>query len=188
MKCINPYFIFFTLLVLFINLNVKAQSINGDTIYVDAKAEIAVRFPSMPSSFYTIPADAPYNIKTLPTGFTIIAKKKNAAPTPLFVTESKRTHNFILVFKKNIDYTNLKETDYDYSTVKKLKERVKQQEDREKKYNETIKSADKLFQTEDYIIAKELYSQALGLLNKPWPKEQIEKINKLLKKKKQKKN
>ncbi len=188
MKYINPSLIFFTLLLIFVDVKVNAQSINGDTIYVDAKAEIAVRFPSMPSSFYTIPADAPYNIKTLPAGFTIIAKKKNAPPTPLFVTEGKRTHNFILVYKKNIDYTNLKETDYDYSTVKKMKERVKQQEDREKKYNETIKSADKLFQTEDYIIAKELYSQALGLLNKPWPKEQIEKINKLLKKKKQKKN
>jgi hypothetical protein len=186
MKYIKPCLFLCTLLL--ICINVKAQSINGDTIYVDAKAEIAVRFPSMPSNFYTIPANAPYNIKTLSTGFTIIAKKKNTPPVPLFVTESKRTHNFILVFKKNIDYTNVKETDYDFSTTKKLKERVKQLETREKKYEETIEAADKLFKNEDYIIAKQFYAQALGLLNKEWPKEQIAKINKLLKKQKRKNN
>ena len=57
----------------------------------------------------------------------------------------------------------------------------------EKKYNEAINEADKFFKTAELIQAKEFYTQALGLLNKPWPKEQIEKINKLMKKKKPKK-
>ena len=187
MKCKIPYSVFFGMLLILLYVPAKAQQITGDTIYVDAKAEIAIRFPAMPTSFYTIPADAPYHIKSLDNGFTIIAKKKNTATAPLFVTESKRTHHFFIVYKKNIDYTNLGETNYDYSTVKKLKERDKLLEIREEKYNEAIKEADKFFKTAELIRAKEFYTQALGLLNKPWPKEQIEKINKLMKKKKPKK-
>ena len=159
---------------------IEIQTINGDTIYVDAVAEIALKLPSKLTDFYTLPRDAPYNLISLGNGFTISAKKKNTKITPLFVTEDKRTHQFFLVYKKDINYNDPKETNYDYSTLKKLKEHVKGQEEIEKKYNDLIKAADILFNSADYINAKALYTQALGLRNRSWPKEQIKKANKYI--------
>jgi hypothetical protein len=164
------------------NFEIKAQVINGDTIYVDVKTLVAVRFPSLPSNYYTNPPDAPYNLVTLPAGFTIIAKKKNTAPADLFVIENKRTHKFIIVYSKLGINGGYKQTDYDFSSTKKIKERVNQLEDRDKKYNEAIASADKLFNEQDFENAKVFYTTALGLLNRPWPKDQLVKINKKLKK------
>jgi hypothetical protein len=186
MKWVKRYTFSFWIVLLFLNFEIKAQSINGDTIYVDSKTVVAVRFPDLPSNFYTNPPDAPYNLISLPTGFTIIAKKRNTPPAILTVIENKRTHTFIIAGKKRSDNSTITETDYDFSSVKKLKERVKQLEERENKYNEAIAAADKLYQNEDFENAKLLYAQALGLLNKPWPKEQIHKINKRLKKIKRK--
>ena len=85
---------------------VQAQEINGDTIYVNAEAEVMVRFPTLPSYFNTTPSNAPYNFKTAGTGFTIIAKAEKTKPAPLVVNEGGRTHKFLIVFKKNIDYNN----------------------------------------------------------------------------------
>jgi hypothetical protein len=188
MKSFKQYAVFLSLGLLFLKSDVKAQAINGDTIYVDARTVVAVRFPSLPTNFYTNPPDAPYNLISLPTGFTIIAKKKNTPSADLFVIENKRTHKFIIVYKKPVDGENAKDSDYDFSSVKKLKERVKQMEEREKKYNEAIAAADKLYQANDYENAKTFYTTALGLLNRPWPKDQIKNINKLLKKSKRKRN
>jgi tetratricopeptide (TPR) repeat protein len=107
--------------------SLKAQlRINGDTIFVNAEAEVAVRFPSLPQSFSTIPSNAPYNFKTLGTGFTIIAKSENTKPAPLMVSEGGRDHRFIIAFKKDINYDNEAELDYDYSTTKKLEQHIKQ--------------------------------------------------------------
>ena len=186
MKWVNRYTLFLWLVLLFINFEIKAQSINGDTIYVDQKTVVAVRFPDLPSNFYTNPPGAPYNLISLPTGFTIIARRKNTPPATLTVIENKRTHTFIIAGKKRTDNSAITETDYDFSSLKKLKERVKQLEERENKYNQAIAAADKLYQNEDFENAKLLYAQALGLLNKSWPKEQIHKINKRLRKIKRK--
>jgi hypothetical protein len=180
MKRFKKYLFLLVPAMLFMGAFVKAQSINGDTIFVDAKAEIAIRFPSMPSSFYTIPADAPYNFKTMGTGFTIIAKSKNTKAAPLVVIEGKRTHHFLLVYKKDINYNDPNEIDLDYSSIKKLKAHIKQEKDLEKDYNKVIKDADKAFKKEDYVNAKALYTKALGLLNRSWPAEQIKKINTLI--------
>lgn len=100
-------------------------NISGDTIFVNAEAEIMVRFPTLPSFFNTIPSNAPYNFKTIGTGFTIIAKTEKTSPAPLFVTEGGRNHKFLIVFKKNIDYNNDAEMDYDYSTTKKLEQHIR---------------------------------------------------------------
>ena len=188
MNWVKKYVVFFSLGLLFIKSEIKAQSINGDTIYVDAKTVVAVRFPSLPTNFYTNPPDAPYNLISLPTGFTIIAKKKNTDPADLFVIENKRTHKFIIVYKKQTDANNPKVSDYDYSTVKKLKERVKQIEERDKRYSEAIAAADKFYNEGNYENAKLSYTTAVGIFNRPWPKEQLSKINKQLKKIKRKKN
>ncbi len=98
-----------------------AQELNieGDTIFVNTEAEIMVRFPTLPTFFNTVPSNAPYNLKTAGTGFTITAKAEKTKPAPLFVIEGGRNHKFLLVFKKNINYNNDSEMDYDFSTVKK---------------------------------------------------------------------
>ena len=186
MKWSKLYAILLSVCLLFIKYETKAQAINGDTIYVDAKTVVAVRFPSLPTNFYTNPPDVPYNLISLPTGFTIIARKKNTPPAELFVIENKRTHRFIIFNKKSTE-DDSKNSDYDFSTTKRIKERVKQLEERDKKYNEAIATADKLYNAEDYENAKIQYSTALGLLNRAWPKEQILKINKQLKKTNRKK-
>ena len=100
-------------------------AISGDTIYVNAEAEVMIRFPALPTFFNTIPSNAPYNFKTAGTGFTIIAKTEKTNPAPLLVTEGGRNHKFLIVFKKNIDYNNDAEMDYDYSTTKKLEQHIK---------------------------------------------------------------
>jgi len=187
MKRIKQYAFFFSFGFFVYKSEIKAQAINGDTILVDSKIVVAVRFPSLPTNFYTNPPDAPYNLVSLPTGFTIIAKKKNTAPAELFVIENKRAHKFIVVNQKPPDgYSRI--TDYDFSTVKKLKERIQQMHDHEKKYIEAITAADRLYNEEKYEEAKKLYNTALDLNKNPWPKEQIAKINKKLKKQKHKKN
>lgn len=186
MKSVKQYAVFLILGLLLVKSEIKAQEINGDTIYVDVKSVVAVRFPSLPTNFYTNPPDAPYNLVSLPTGFTIIARKKNTNPAELFVIENKRTHKFIIVYKKNSAAGVAKITDYDFSTVKKLKERVKQIEEWDKRYTDAIAAADKLYTQQDYENAKIYYNTALGILNRPWPKEQIAKINKQLKKTKRK--
>lgn len=116
------------LLISFAGKQAGAQTLNGDTIYVNAEAEVAVRFPSLPSFFNTVPSNAPYNFKTLGTGFTIIAKSENTAPAPLFVTEGSRSHRFVLAFKKDINYDNEAELDYDFSSTKKIDQHNKRKE------------------------------------------------------------
>jgi len=118
----------FFLILLFLATGISvshAQDISGDTIYVNAEAEIMVRFPTLPSFFNTVPSNAPYNFKTAGTGFTIIAKSEKTPPAPLFVNEGGRSHKFLIVFKKHIDYNNDAEMDYDFSTVKKLEQHIR---------------------------------------------------------------
>ena len=106
---------------------VQAQDLNieGDTIFVNTEAEIMIRFPTLPTFFNTIPSTAPYNLKTAGTGLTIIAKAEKTKSAPLFVIEGGRNHKFVLVFKKNINYNNDAEIDYDFSTLKKLEQHIK---------------------------------------------------------------
>jgi hypothetical protein len=126
-----PYIreIFSLFFLLFIVQVTYAQKYNiaGDTVYVNSETEVRIRFPSMPSSFYTAPLNAPYNFKTLGKGFTVSAKQDNTKPAALFVMEGSHEHRFILVFKKKINYSNTDEIDLDYSSKKKLKRHVKQQ-------------------------------------------------------------
>lgn len=121
-------FVFFLVFVLALSLGQsRAQDLNieGDTIFVNTEAEIMVRFPTLPSFFNTVPSNAPYNFKTAGTGFTITARAEKTKPAPLFVNEGGRNHKFLLVFKKNINYNNDAEIDYDFSTVKKLEQHIK---------------------------------------------------------------
>ncbi len=120
----------FLLLLMFSSMGIcpsQAQELNidGDTLFVNTEAEIMVRFPTLPTFFNTVPSNAPYNFKTAGTGFTITAKAEKTKPAPLFVNEGGRNHKFLVVFKKNINYNNDSEMDYDFSTVKKLEQHIR---------------------------------------------------------------
>ncbi len=121
-------FLFFVILSTVVIQQLRAQEISGDTIYVNAEAEVMVRFPTLPTFFNTVPSNAPYNFKTAGTGFTIIAKAEKTKPAPLMVTEGGRNHRFLIVFKKNIDYNNEAEIDYDFSTTKKIEHHISEKE------------------------------------------------------------
>lgn len=164
----------------------RTQSISGDTIYVNTQVEVAILFPTMPSTFYTNPKDAPYNFKTLTNGFTVSAKIKNAKPAPLFVTEGKRNHVFLLMYKKDINYRNVEETNFDYSTVQKLEDHIRQssrQQEKTQQFNTLKAQARANFDAGKYQDALDGYNQALAL----FPKDaectrQVKKLNKLIKK------
>ncbi|MEO6719674.1 MAG: hypothetical protein ABIN67_04870 [Ferruginibacter sp.] len=102
----------------------SGQSITGDTIFVNSEAEIAIKFPSKLSNFYTAPNNAPYNLKSISTGLTISSKSENTKPAFLFVTEGGRTHRIVLAYKKNINYDDEAELFFDYGTLKKLEQHV----------------------------------------------------------------
>jgi hypothetical protein len=120
----NIQFIF-SLVFCFFVIKARSQSgIVGDTIFVNAEAEIGVRFPKLLTDFRTAPDNAPYFVKGLNNSLTVIAKDENTATSILLVTEGGRQHKFLLVFKKDIDYNT--SLDYDYSTVKKIDQRIKQ--------------------------------------------------------------
>ena len=115
----------FLIITFFITNNIGGQVISGDTVFVNAEAEVAIKLPSRPSDFYTNPKTAPYDIKSLSSGLTIMSKTENTNSATLFVTEGGRSHSFVLVFKKDINYDNLSELVFDYSTIKKLEQHVK---------------------------------------------------------------
>ncbi|MEO6328784.1 MAG: hypothetical protein ABIO55_07625 [Ginsengibacter sp.] len=110
--------------------NAQSLNITGDTIFVNAEAEIQVNFPTLPKSFSTLPNNAPYSLKSLGTGVNIIAKSENTKPATLLVSEGGRNHHFVVVFKKDINYNNDAELVYDYSTVKKLEQHIREIEAR----------------------------------------------------------
>jgi len=85
-----------------------------------------------------------------------------------------------------LDYNPTKE--YPEEQIKKIKEilaelRAKEQAEKEKleNYNRFIRLADQQFEGKSYSQAKNYYQQALGIFSeKPYPKEQISKINDIL--------
>src|SRR5688572_25793018 len=94
----------------------QSQNIAGDTIFVNAEAEVAIKFPAKLSNFYTSPNNAPYNLKSLSSGLTVNARTENTKPAFLYVTEGGRTHHFVVAFKKDINYDNDAELFFDYGT------------------------------------------------------------------------
>ena len=200
----HPIFLF-VLVMCFYVPSVKAQELKGDTVYVNTEAEVLVRFPTLPDFFNTVPSNAPYNFKTAGTGFTVIAKEENSKSAPLTVSEGGRTHHLILVFKKDINYDNDAELDYDYSSIKKLEQQIKESKSTTAQKSKTTKaevSMDKISNAElerntkyveitteakahldlmEYAKAKEGYKQALQIRpNDLYANNQIEKIDKIL--------
>ncbi|MEO6231115.1 MAG: hypothetical protein ABJB11_16560 [Ferruginibacter sp.] len=123
-KIFLPFNIFYLSGIFF--CSAYAQGISGDTIFVNTEAEINLQFPSRPTSFYTNPKNAPYDLRSLNNGLTITAKSENTKTAILSITENKRTHSFFLAYKKIINYDIEAELFYDYSTEKKLSQHLKE--------------------------------------------------------------
>jgi len=145
----------------------KGQNIAGDTIFVNAEAEVAIKFPARLSNFYTSPNNAPYNLKSLSSGLTVNAKSEDTKPAFLYVTEGGRTHHFVVAFKKDINYDNDAELFLDYGTVKKLDQHVKQMSSRKQsaplagamtvglRSSDTVVGTDQSYKTGNYYALLE---------------------------------
>ena len=91
-------------------------------------------------------------------------------------TSSKKKYQQALKIKPNEQYPKQRINKID-QFLTELEE--KRQEKAE--YNKTIKQADKEFDNKNYAQAKELYSEALFMKpDKPYPKDQIDKIDQIL--------
>ena len=101
-----------------------------DTIYVNEKLSISVRFPNIPSHWYWNPEQPPYDIESIPnSGFTVGSRTKFTPAAHLYVTVVKRSLHFLVMYKKNIDYEDYTQTDYDFTSLKKIDDRIKQREE-----------------------------------------------------------
>ncbi len=94
--------------------------------------------------------------------------------------ESKSAYNEAIKYDEDEEYPR--------QQIRKINEILAQQEAKEQarqenlaNYNDFIQKGDNLFSIEEYQKAKENYQNALGIFpEKPYPKEQISKIDKLL--------
>lgn len=116
------FFLFISSFGIYIQ-NVKAQAlnINGDTIFVNTKAEVLLVFPTLPTSFTMVPVNIKYRIWDSPSGINLIAQSEDYQPVTLLITEAQRRHRFILVYKQGNSNTKFF---YDYSTEKKLAQHI----------------------------------------------------------------
>ncbi len=131
-------FFFLTLLVVFTKLTAIAQPLL-DTIYVNERASVSVRFPTLPDSYRKNPEKAPYDIATIAQiGFTVSTNLKNSPPADLYVTLGKRYLHFLIMYKKNLNYNE--ESDHDYTSYKKIDNLLEERENGQK--NPVVKNAD----------------------------------------------
>jgi len=163
---------------------VDGQSITGDTLYINNKVEISVRFPASIENFSFNPMDAPLNIRSQNNVIYLSAKVNRMESAGLSVIEGGRNHQFFLLFKKNINISNIAEYNLDYSTTSKIEERNRQKSavSNNKFRFLTLTAAAKQFvDQKKYKEAKDSYEQALQIKpGDPVVVKELKKVNKLL--------
>ncbi|MDB5246235.1 MAG: hypothetical protein JWQ40_629 [Segetibacter sp.] len=118
--------------MLFYVQKIGAQGINGDTIFVNADEERQIKFPSNnidPPKWTNTAVAPPYGISKAPGSVFIHATEENAKCANLLVSEggsALRFHKFVICYKKNINSEPI-----DYSTIEKIKKRIKEIEGQE---------------------------------------------------------
>jgi tetratricopeptide (TPR) repeat protein len=179
------------LLVFFLSmtsLRLTAQNINGFKIQVSADTTTSLTFNSKVVSWQFEEENGflVYDVSlTDDNKMRIIAKQATVEILHLNITEGKRKHKFVLLYKEGVD--NL-QTSHDYSDLKKLEEFVKngtEEKMPDQKLLALITEADKAFQSEQYDVAKVKYEQALQMdSNNDHAKKQLaETDNKIAEKK-----
>src|SRR5438309_2222531 len=115
------------LVMCFTNANAQKNNLIGDTIYVNTDEELQVKFPSDKLESRWTSVNPPYVITYSPNSIFLHAKADTAHCSTLSVFEGPgpRNHSFIVCYQKNIS-----KVIYDYSTLKKLQQRIKEVETR----------------------------------------------------------
>lgn len=101
-----------------------SQNITEDTIFLNTNLTFDLILPTNPTSFSTIPENTLYKVKPAGNDVTITTDKENLPPATLIISEAGRKHNFIIFYKKDIDLSAPNAAIRDYSTIKKLQQRV----------------------------------------------------------------
>jgi hypothetical protein len=101
-------------------MHAKSQEIRDDTIYTSTTQQTTLYFPASISvcDYAEETAFNRFNKRVENSMVSILAKTKDPAPTILKVSEGKRNHRFILVYKEELSPN---EMDHDWENLKVLK-------------------------------------------------------------------
>ncbi len=184
---------------------VSAQNINGDTVYVSTETQTWLTFYSAPNGQVTKDA-TDFSVAGTGKSIAIQPLKSNTRATTLMIQEGPRTHQFLVLYKDDL---NPLELSYDYTDLKKMAQKVKDREARKetvvkatpevKKTTDTksssstavnqesinlalaISAGDDAFDKGKYIEAKEAYQKAISIRpNNDYSKTKIAAIDKLI--------
>jgi len=190
-NCMNSSTNWHSLTLIFLlpvlHCTVKGQSITGDTLFINNKVEISVRFPSTISTFTINPLDAQVNRRSMDNTLYLNAKSNQMESASLSLAEGGRNHQFYLVYKKNIPISNPDALNIDYSTTAKIEDRNRQKAAADAVVNNKFRflsltaAAKQYVGQKKYKEAKDSYEQALLLKpNDPGVVKELKKVNKLL--------
>ncbi len=116
------------------------------------------------------------NAKALEEKYNIAITTGDKAFAAKDYTAAKSSYTEALTYKAGEKYPKDKITEID-----KILDAIARQKELEKKYNDAITKADKLFLSKDYKISKGSYNEALSYKpNEKYPKDKIAEIDKLL--------
>ena len=101
----------------------NSQNISGDTIFINRSLTYTIVLPTVPTSFSTIPDNTSYKIKPEKSFIVVTTEKEIFSPAILKISEGGRVHNFTIIYKKEIDFSDPNIGIKDYPTIKKLKAR-----------------------------------------------------------------
>jgi hypothetical protein len=121
MKTVIYYIVF--LAVPSIGVNAQKNNITGDTIFVNTEQELQIKFPSDKIEYRWLNLNPPYTVSFAPNSLLIHAKTDSAKCSTLSVFEGPgpRNHSLIVCYNKDISKDL-----YDYSTVARLQQRIKE--------------------------------------------------------------
>ncbi len=107
-----------------VSIQAQSQEIKDDTVYTSTTQQTTLYFPSSITvcNYGEESAFTRFNKRVENSMVSILAKIKNPEPAILKVTEGKRNHRFILVYK---DELSANELDHDWDNLKKLDEHAK---------------------------------------------------------------
>src|SRR3954467_13531914 len=104
------------------NSEAQKPEIKGDSVFATNQFPIQIKFPSNNiEAVFTDPnALGSYKVDKVGASVNIQGKIDSGKNYALVVNEGKRSHTFIICFKKDLDANNIDNAIHDYSTVKLL--------------------------------------------------------------------
>ncbi len=168
----DPYKKYIFLLILCCNAAINtANAQDGkivDTIFTNEKIDVAVNFYSEILNFYSFPTPSKFRIKSFPEQkqLRITTDRRFPSPEHLSVLIKRKTYQFIIAYKKNIDFSDFSETTYNYDEKKiedLLEGRLSSRPNENKGISKTKgdkETAEKIQKNNDYFsILKQAYEK-----------------------------